>query len=195
MAAHDMTGPALGSPVLFVVDADPQARAVTESALARRFGRTIGFWPLTHRGAGLRCWNAWQPGGDVALVAADLRLPGMDGVEVLERAHALHPRAARVLLVAIDQHHTQLPFSELAALQVPPRWGGVTFGLAKGWANPEEWLYRQMQDALTGWRNPRHHQSASTQATDSTMTRLSQASQGSARTGRADGCPPRVPGA
>ena len=30
MAAHDITAPALGNPVLFVVDADPQARAVTE---------------------------------------------------------------------------------------------------------------------------------------------------------------------
>ena len=38
MAAHDKTAPALANPVLFVVDADPQARAVTESALARRFG-------------------------------------------------------------------------------------------------------------------------------------------------------------
>ena len=27
-----------GSPVLFIVDADPQARVVAESALARRFG-------------------------------------------------------------------------------------------------------------------------------------------------------------
>ena len=31
-------GAAPGSPVLFIVDADPQARVVVESALARRFG-------------------------------------------------------------------------------------------------------------------------------------------------------------
>ena len=38
MTAHDTTIQALGNPVLFLADADPQARAVTESALARRFG-------------------------------------------------------------------------------------------------------------------------------------------------------------
>ena len=32
-----------GSPVVFIVDADPEARAVTESALARRFGPTTGW--------------------------------------------------------------------------------------------------------------------------------------------------------
>ena len=40
MSTRDWTtrASAAGAPVLFVVDADPQARTVTESALARRFG-------------------------------------------------------------------------------------------------------------------------------------------------------------
>ena len=32
---------------------------------------------------------------DVALLAADLRLPGMGGLEFLDRAHSLHPGASR----------------------------------------------------------------------------------------------------
>src|SRR6266487_3098104 len=152
MAAHDITAPALGNPVLFVVDADPQARAVTESALARRFGPDYRVLATGAPRGGLEALERLAAGGDdVALVAADLRLPGMDGVEFLERAHALHPRAARVLLVAMDQHHTQLPFSELAALQRATALGRCDFWVGKGWANPEEWLYPQMQDALTGW--------------------------------------------
>ena len=56
-------------------------------------------------------------GQDVALVAADLRLPGMDGVAFLERAHQLHRHASRVLLLAMDRYHTRTPFTELATLQ------------------------------------------------------------------------------
>jgi len=152
MAAHDITAPALGNPVLFVVDADPQARAVTESALARRFGPDYRVLAADAPRGGLEALERLAAGGgDVALVAADLRLPGMDGVEFLERAHALHPRAARVLLVAMDEHHTRLPFSELAALQRATALGRCDFWVAKGWANPEEWFYPQMQDALTAW--------------------------------------------
>jgi thioredoxin reductase (NADPH) len=152
MAAHDIAAPAFGNPVLFVVDADPQARAVTESALARRFGTDYQVLAADAPRGGLEVLERVAAGGgDVALVAADLRLPGMDGVEFLERAHALHPRAARVLLVAMDQHHTRLPFSELAALQRATALGRCDFWVAKGWANPEEWLYPQMQDALAGW--------------------------------------------
>ena len=152
MAAHGIAAPAPGNPVLFVVDADPQARAVTESALARRFGPDYRVLAADAPRGGLEALERLAAGGgDVALVAADLRLPGMDGVEFLERAHVLHPRAARVLLVAMDQHHTRLPFSELAALQRATALGRCDFWLAKGWANPEEWLYPQMQDALTGW--------------------------------------------
>jgi hypothetical protein len=36
-------------------------------------------------------------GEDVALIAAGLRLPGMDGLVFLEQAHELHPGASRVL--------------------------------------------------------------------------------------------------
>ena len=102
MTAHDITAPAIGNPVLFVVDADPQARAVTESALARRFGPDYRVLAADAPRGGLEALERLVAGGgDVALVAADLRLPGMDGVEFHERAHALHPRAARVLLVAM----------------------------------------------------------------------------------------------
>ena len=37
-----------GSPVVLIVDADPQARVVAESALARRFGPTTRCWSSAH---------------------------------------------------------------------------------------------------------------------------------------------------
>jgi thioredoxin reductase (NADPH) len=87
----------------------------------------------------------------VALVAADLRLPGMDGVAFLERAQELHRDASRVLLLALDRYHTRIPFTELATLQLATALGRIDFWVAKGWVTPEEWLYPQVQEALSAW--------------------------------------------
>jgi thioredoxin reductase (NADPH) len=141
-----------GSPVLFIVDADPQARVVAESALARRFGPDYRVLAAgTPQDALTALQRLADQGSEVALVAADLRLPGMDGVELLERAHALHPRSWRVLLVAMDRYHTRVPFTELATLQRATALGRIDFSVVKGWVTPEEWLYPQIQEALTAW--------------------------------------------
>ena len=139
-------------PVLFIVDADPQDRAVTESALTRRF---VPDYQVLAAGTPQGGLDALQRladhGGDVALVAADLHLPGIDGVEFLERAHVLHPDSWRVLLVAMDRYHTRVPFTELAALQRAAALGRIDFSIVKGWVTPEEWLYPQVQEALSAW--------------------------------------------
>src|SRR5437868_4103390 len=75
------------SPVLFIVDADQEARLITESALVRRFGadyRVLASGTAQHGLDGLE--RLADRGDRVALVAADLHLPGMDGVQFLERA-------------------------------------------------------------------------------------------------------------
>ena len=96
-----------------------------ESALARRFGPDYRVLAVgTPHDALTRLQRLADHGGEVALVAADLRLPGMDGVDFLERAHALHPGSWRVLLVAMDRYHTRIPFTELARFSARPRWGG-----------------------------------------------------------------------
>ena len=97
-------GLALHPPVLFIVDADREASSAIESALIRRFApdyrvltadtseaRLEGLQRLAHRGE------------EVALVAADLRLPDMDGIAFLGLARALHQRAIRALLIAMDR--------------------------------------------------------------------------------------------
>jgi thioredoxin reductase (NADPH) len=162
MTMHDPTthAAAPGLPVLLIVDADPKARAVTESALARRFGADYRVLTADAPQAGLDTLGRLADGGDqVALVAADLHLPGMDGVEFLERAHQLHRGASRVLLVAMDRYHTRIPFSELATLQRATALGQIDFSMVKGWVTPEEWLYPQVQEALSAWtmtNRPRH---------------------------------------
>jgi len=148
------------APTLFVLDADQEARVRTESALARRFGADYRVMAAAepHEGLGALGRLADQ-GGRVALVAADLRLPGMDGPRFLARARALHPGALRVLLLPMDRHHTRVPFTELRALQRASALGQIDFWMVKGWTTPEESLYPQVQEALTTWtmaNQPRH---------------------------------------
>src|SRR5919199_1270739 len=141
-----------GRPVLVIVDADQQARTATEAVLLRRFGadyRVMAADSAEAGGATLE--RLARQGAEVALIAADLNLPGMDGVDFLDGAHALHRDASRALLVPMDQHGARIPFGELPALQRATALGRIDFWILKGWVTPEEWLYPQVQAALSAW--------------------------------------------
>src|SRR5919199_4129665 len=100
MTRHAETpeGAAPAPPVIVIVDADPEARAAAEAALLRRFGPDYRVLAAESADAGLEdVQRLAQRGDDVALVLADLRLPGAGGVAFLERARAAprgHARAA-----------------------------------------------------------------------------------------------------
>src|SRR5918912_4411724 len=152
MQLEESAETALTCPVLFVVDSDPQARAHTESALTRRFRPDYSVQSAESASSGLADLERLAAAGTpVALVAADLHLPGMGGIDFLNRAHQLHRDAGRVLLVAMDRHHTRIPFTELATLQRATALGRIDTFAMKGWVTPEEWLYPQVQEALTAW--------------------------------------------
>jgi thioredoxin reductase (NADPH) len=152
--------PASHSPVLFIVDADREARIATESALIRRFAPDYRVLTADTPEAGLEGLERLaHRGEEVALVAADLRLPGTDGIAFLELARALHRRAIRALLIAMDRRGTRIPFGELHSLQRATALGRIDFWAVKGWAAPEELLYPQIQEALSAWtraNRPRH---------------------------------------
>jgi len=126
-------GPASGSPVLFIADAKERARDATASALVRRFSPDYRIVTADSAESALDSLAGLAGHGDpVALLAADLHLPGMGGVEFLDRAHSLHRSASRILLVAMDQYHTRIPFSELETLQHATALGRIDFAVAKG---------------------------------------------------------------
>ena len=142
-----MTGP-----VLLVVDHDQRELASFERALRRRYGADYRVMSeCSHAGALGLLERLAGRGEDVALVAAELRLPGMDGVEFLERAHALHRGVVRALLVAMDEYHTRIPFKELETIRHATALGRIDFWVVKGWTTPEEWLYPRVQEALSAW--------------------------------------------
>jgi CheY-like chemotaxis protein len=142
----------IATQTLVVVDADRQARITTEAALVRRFGPDYRIVTADSPSTGLAVLERLASDGeDVVLIAADLQLPGMDGVAFLEQAQELHRDASRVLLLAMDRYHTRIPFTELAALQRATALGRIDFWIVKGWVTPEEWLYPQVQEALSTW--------------------------------------------
>jgi thioredoxin reductase (NADPH) len=138
--------------VLLVVGADPQDVRTTAAALARRFTPDYRVLTACSAASGLaELERLARRRDEVALVAADQHLPDDDGVAFLERAAGLHRGIARVLLFEMDHHHTQIPFTELPALQRATALGQIDFWMVKGWVNPEEWLYPQVQEALSAW--------------------------------------------
>jgi thioredoxin reductase (NADPH) len=124
-------------PVLVIVDADRQACRATEEALVLRFEPDYRVVTADSPTTGLAALKKLaSQGAQVALVAADLQLPGIDGVAFLELAHELHRDASRVLLPAMDQYHTRIPLSELTTLQNATALGRIDFWIVKGLGDP-----------------------------------------------------------
>ncbi|MEP6666687.1 MAG: FAD-dependent oxidoreductase [Nocardioidaceae bacterium] len=157
---RDDGGSGLIAPLVLVVDSDPVSRATTEEALVRRFGADYIIVAVGDAPAALDVVQAAaQAGQPLALVAVDLHLRDMDAVDLLERVQAAHRGCFRVLLVTMDENHTRVSFTELPTLQRAMALGRIDFSIPKGWTTPEEWLYPQVQEALTTWTlvNRPHH--------------------------------------
>lgn len=161
MNQNEMSGEATrGLPVLFIIDAGRGSRLATETALLRRFAADYQVLTADSAEVGIKILEELaHRRQEVALVAADLHLPGVDGIEFLARARALHQHAMRALLVAMDKRGTRIPFDALESLQRATALGRIDFWVVKGWAAPEELFYPQIQEALTAWtraNHPRH---------------------------------------
>ncbi len=140
-------------PVLFLADADDEARARIAVALTRRFGADYEVRAVGTEAEGLAMLEQLgNEGARIALIAADLALTGDEGgITFLERAHVRHPHASRVLLVAMDRRGTRIPFDSLAQLKRATALNRIDFWVVKGGFSPEEWLYLRVQEALSTW--------------------------------------------
>jgi thioredoxin reductase (NADPH) len=148
-------------PAIVIVDADADARGAVESALSRRFGADYRVLTADSADAGLAALeHLARHGEDVALAAVDLTLPEIGGVALVEQVRALHASAKRALLVAMNPRRTRIPFDVLPTIHRAMALGQVDFWILKGWVTPEEWLYPQVQAALSAWTasNRPHHE-------------------------------------
>jgi thioredoxin reductase (NADPH) len=135
----------MARPVLLTVDDDPAVSRAVARDLRRRYGEGHR---VLRAGSGAEALEALRElklrGDPVAVLLADHRMPEMNGVEFLERAMDLVPRARRALLTAYADTD-----AAIAAINVVD----VDSYLLKPWDPPEEKLYPVVDAMLEAWRD------------------------------------------
>jgi thioredoxin reductase (NADPH) len=120
-------------PVIMTVDDDPSVSRAVARDLRARYGETHRVVRASSGGEALEALREVKlHGGRVAVLLADYRMPQMSGIEFLEEALRLFPRARRALLTAYAD--TQ---AAIAAINVVD----VDHYLLKPWDPPDEKLY------------------------------------------------------
>jgi thioredoxin reductase (NADPH) len=140
----------VAKPVLFVIDDDAGVRRALRDDLSRRFGGDFRVIAVSSAAAGLTALRGLADQHEpVALLIVDYDMSEMAGIEVLARAHVLHPLAKRVLLVDRD-YSVRSPVVKAMTL------GEADYHLAKPWML-EQVLYREVSGFLADWA--KDHQS------------------------------------
>ncbi len=136
----------LQRPVILVVDDAPTDLAALLDALARRYGGDYRVVSHLSPKAALDDLRKFQAAGEpVALLIADQWMPEMNGIELLSRAHEIHPAAQRALLVHWgDQTATATILQGCA-------FGRIENYLHKPWSPPEIYLYPLVGEFLADW--------------------------------------------
>ena len=134
----------MGLPVIFVVDDEERALYTLWSDLDRRFGKDFSVRGERTAAAALATLEELRASGDdVALVLVDDAMHDTTGVELLARAHELHPGAKRVLMVDRDYSSTS-PVVRAITL------GQADYHIVRPWTSDEQ-LYRSVGDFLATW--------------------------------------------
>ncbi len=143
-----MTSPAAAKPAILSVDDDPGVSRAVVRDLRRRYG---GDYRILRAESGASALDALRElklrGQPVAVLIADYRMPGMDGIEFLEQAMDLHPHARRVLLTAYADTNAAIEAINVVDLD---------HYLLKPWDPPEEKLYPVVDALLEAWRGDEH---------------------------------------
>ncbi|WP_018330733.1 FAD-dependent oxidoreductase [Actinomycetospora chiangmaiensis] len=131
-------------PVILTVDDDPGVSRAVARDLRREYGE---HHRIVRADSGETALEALREialrGEQVAVILADQRMPRMSGVEFLERAMDLFPRARRVLLTAYADTDAAITAINVVDLD---------HYLLKPWDPPEEKLYPVVDQLLEAWR-------------------------------------------
>ncbi|MBF5001442.1 FAD-dependent oxidoreductase [Nocardia sp. BSTN01] len=139
-----MTSPAAVKPVILSVDDDPGVSRAVVRDLRRRYGADYRIMRAESGAAALDVLRELKLRGQpVAVLIADYRMPGMDGIQFLEHAIDLHPYARRVLLTAYADTNAAIDAINVVDLD---------HYLLKPWDPPEEKLYPVVDALLESWR-------------------------------------------
>nr|WP_312860108.1 FAD-dependent oxidoreductase [Pseudonocardia bannensis] len=138
----------MARPAILTVDDDPSVSRAVARDLRRRYGEEHRIVRAESGAQALDALRAMRlRGDDVAVLLADFRMPGMDGLEFLEQAMDLYPAARRVLLTAYADTEAAITAINVVDLD---------HYLLKPWDPPEEKLYPVVDELLDAWRATDH---------------------------------------
>src|SRR6478672_3023931 len=135
----------MGKPVLLSVDDDPGVSRAVARDLRRRYGEEFRVLRAASDDEALEALRELKLRGDlVAALLADYRMPQMNGIDFLEQAMDLFPRARRALLTAYADTEAAIQAINIV---------DVDFYLLKPWDPPEEKLYPVVDALIETWRS------------------------------------------
>ena len=138
----------MSKPVILAVDDDPNVLEAVVQDLRRRYASEYRVLRAGSGQAALDISTQLAGRGDaVALYLSDQRMPGMSGVEFLERAQKIYPDARRALLTAYADTEAAIRAINSARIH---------YYLTKPWDPPEQQLYHVIDDLLVTWMNGYH---------------------------------------
>jgi thioredoxin reductase (NADPH) len=133
----------MARPILLAVDDDVNVLEAVVQDLRRQYGATYRILRAASAQAALDTLAQLKARQEpVALICSDQRMPGMTGVEFLERSRELYPEARRVLLTAYADTEAAIQAINSARIH---------YYLNKPWDPPEEKLYPVLSDLLEDW--------------------------------------------
>jgi thioredoxin reductase (NADPH) len=134
----------MARPILLAVDDDVSVLEAVVQDLRRQYGAVYRVMRAASGQAALDTLAQLKTRQEpVALLLSDQRMPGMTGVEFLERARESYPDARRVLLTAYADTEAAIRAINSARIH---------YYLNKPWDPPEERLYPVLTDLLDDWK-------------------------------------------
>jgi thioredoxin reductase (NADPH) len=138
----------MSKPVIWTVDDDPDVLRAVERDLRRQYGDRYKVISADSGASALEGVKQLKLRNDpVALFLVDQRMPGMSGVEFLEKAIEFYPEAKRALLTAYAD--TDAAIRAINSVH-------IDHYLMKPWDPPEERLYGVVDDLLDDWQAGYH---------------------------------------
>src|SRR3954462_15666278 len=135
---------AVALPILLTVDDDPEVSRSLARDLRQKYGED---YRIRRAESGpdalVTLKELLNRHEQVGLLLADHRMPEMTGVEFLQEARKLYPKARRVLLTAYADTDAAIGAINLA---------DVDYYLLKPWDPPEEKLFPVLDDLLEDWK-------------------------------------------
>src|SRR6202453_4131600 len=134
----------MARPILLAVDDDVSVLEAVVQDLRRQYGAEYRVMRAASGQAALDTLTQVKARPEpVALILSDQRMPGMTGVDFLERAREIYPEARRVLLTAYADTEAAIKAINSARIH---------YYLNKPWDPPEEKLYPVLNDLLDDWQ-------------------------------------------